>query len=115
MQRETESKKTSTSTHQTQTQSNLIMYRTLSDLRNRINQLIEKQGEDAPCAAFVFTKEDVFVSNYEGGDIVEEYLNDDDTDEVLVEVGECDYIYEQVCEIIDDEVARLKIKQSIKK
>lgn len=36
------------------------MYRTLSQLRDSINELIEQQGEDAPVAAFVFTNEDVF-------------------------------------------------------
>ena len=61
------------------------MYRSLADLRDRVNQLIVEQGEDAPCAAFVFTKNDVFVANYDEGDIVEEYLNAEDTDEVLLE------------------------------
>ncbi len=35
------------------------MFRTLSELRDSINSMIESQGENAPCAAFVFTKEDV--------------------------------------------------------
>jgi hypothetical protein len=86
------------------------MYRSLADLRDRVNQLIVEQGEDAPCAAFVFTKNDVFVANYDEGDIVEEYLNAEDTDEVLLELGGCDYIYEQVGEIIDDEVRRIRNK-----
>ena len=87
------------------------MYRTLSQLRDSINSMIEQQGEDAPCAAFVFTKNDViYYENGEDGfpDLNEEkFLNDDDTDEVLVEVGGCDYIYEQVCEIIEDEVSQI--------
>ena len=41
------------------------MYRTLSELRDTINQLIESQGEDAGCAAFVFTQNDVFEHNEE--------------------------------------------------
>jgi hypothetical protein len=90
------------------------MYRTLSQLRDSINSMIEQQGEDAPCAAFVFTKNDViYYENGEDGfpDLNEEkFLNDDDTDEVLVEVGGCDYIYEQVCEIIEDEVSRVRNK-----
>ena len=89
------------------------MYRSLSDLRNRIDQLIVEQGEYAPVAAFVFTKSDVFVSNYEEGDIVEEYLNEEDTDDVLTEVGGSDYIYEQIGEIIDDEVRRVRNKQAV--
>jgi hypothetical protein len=91
------------------------MYRTLSELRDSINQLIDQQGEDATCAAFIFTKEDVFYYEIgEGGDVDfnEAYtLNCDDTDEVLNQVGGCDYIYEQVNEIIDDEVRRVRKKK----
>lgn len=91
------------------------MYRTLSQLRDSINNLIETQGEDAPVAAFVFTKNDVFYHNIgEDGfpDLNnEEYLSDEDSDEVLTELGGCDYIYEQVNEIIDDEVRRIRSKQ----
>ena len=93
------------------------MYRTLKDLKDRIDQLIEDQGEDASCAAFVFTKNDVFYyqmnddgTNLEEGEV---YLNDEDTDEVLSNVGGCDYIYEQIGEIIDDEVRRLKHSQTV--
>ncbi len=87
------------------------MYRTLSELRNSIDNLIEQQGSDAPVAAFVFTKEDVFFYPKDENGIedldTQEHLNADDTDDVLTEVGGCDYIYEQVFEIIDDEVRRV--------
>lgn len=93
------------------------MYRTLSDLRDSINQLIEQQGENATCAAFIFTKNDViYYEADEDGfpDLNEEkFLNDADTDEVLLEVGGCDYIYEQVNEIIEDEVLRVRKKQGV--
>jgi len=91
------------------------MYRTLSELKRSVDQLIEQQGEDAPCAAFVFTKEDVFYypigeDGFEDLD-TQERLSDFDTDDVLTELGGCDYIYEQVFEIIDDEVKRVRNKQ----
>jgi hypothetical protein len=91
------------------------MYRSLATLRHQITKLIEEQGEDAPCAAFVFTKNDVFY--YEDGedgfpDLDEEKrLSDDDTDDVLIEVGCNDYIYEQVNDIIEDEVRRVRRKK----
>jgi len=93
------------------------MYRTLSQLRDSINQLIEQQGEDAPVAAFIFTKNDVIHYN-EGDDGFpnldeEKFLNDEDTDEVLVDLGGCDYIYEQVNEIIEDEVKRVRNKVTV--
>ena len=93
-----------------------IMYRTLSELRNSINQLIEQQGENAPCAAFVFTKNDVFYYEMDEDGFEklneEKSLSDDDTDDVLTELGRCDYIYEQVGEVIDDEVRRVRNKVS---
>ena len=72
------------------------MYRSLATLRYQITKLIEQQGEDAPVAAFIFTKNDVFY--YEDGDDgfpnlnEEKSLSDDDTDDVLIELGGCDYI-----------------------
>ena len=73
------------------------MYYTLSQLRDAINRKIVEQGEDAPVAAFVFTKNDVFYHNIgEDGfpDLNnEEYLSDEDSDEVLTKLGGCDYIY----------------------
>jgi hypothetical protein len=93
-----------------------IMYRTLSELRDSINNLIDAQGGDAPCAAFVFTKEDVFFYPKDENGIedldTQEHLNVDDTDDVLIELGGCDYIYEQVFEIIDDEIRRVRNKVS---
>jgi hypothetical protein len=87
------------------------MYRTLGELQESVNRLIENQGKDAPVAAFVFTKEDVFYypigeDGFEDLD-TQEHLNAEDTDDVLTEVGGCDYIYEQVFEIIEDEVRRV--------
>ena len=93
------------------------MYRTLSELKQSVERLIEQQGEDAPVAAFVFTKEDVFYYNIgeDGFENLDEQvrLNAEDTDDVLTELGGCDYIYEQVFEIIDDEVKRVRNKQGV--
>lgn len=90
------------------------MYRSLSDLRNSVNNLIEQQGENAPVAAFIFTKNDVFYyeMNNDGTNLLEfeNHLNDEDTDEVLNRVGNFDYIYEQIGEVIDDEVKRIRKK-----
>jgi hypothetical protein len=111
LQGETQSKKTSIAAHQTQTQSNL-MYRNLANLKQRVDDLIATYGEDAYVAAFVFSPADVFTMDE---DFVEQYLPDEDACEVLYEVGNTDYIYQVIGECIDDEVVRLKLKQSIKK
>ena len=82
------------------------MYRTLSELRDSINQLIESQGENAACAAFVFTQHDVF--EYNGEDNQEQYFPTLFTQDVLADVGGSDYIYEQIGEVIDDAICLRK-------
>jgi len=87
------------------------MYRTLSELRDSINRMIESQGEDAVCAAFVFTKNDVFEYNEEIGDSLEEVRHFPEvfTQDVLADVGGCDYIYEQIGDVLEDSI-RLRKK-----
>ena len=93
------------------------MYRTLAELRDSVNRMIDEQGDNAPCAGFVFTKDDVFHYGVDEDGFpnldVTYHLNDEDTDEVLTEVGGCDYIYEQILEIIDDEVRRVRNKKAV--
>jgi len=78
------------------------MFRTLSELRDSINQMIERQGEDAGCAAFVFTQDDVFEIVGENCDEVR--FSKELTEDVLCDVGGSDYIYEQIGEVIDDSI-----------
>lgn len=82
------------------------MYRTLSELRDSINELIEQQGENAPCAAFVFTGNDVF--EYDEETDQENCLPRSITESVLTMVGGSDYIYEQIGELIDDSIRMRK-------
>jgi|11BtaG_2_1085332.scaffolds.fasta_scaffold02499_2 hypothetical protein len=82
------------------------MYHTLSKLKDQVNQLIEQQGENATCASFIYTKEDVFYFEDVSND--ELYLSQDDSDQVLFEVGNTDDIYTQIGELIDDEVGRVQ-------
>jgi len=78
------------------------MFRTLSELRDSINQMIERQGENAVCAAFVFTQDDVFEIVGENCDEVR--FSKELTEDVLADVGGSDYIYEQIGEVIDDSI-----------
>ena len=93
------------------------MYRTLNRLHQDVLRLIEEQGENAPVAAFIFTKNDVFYYEMDDDGVnlqqLECHLDDEETDEVLTELGGCDYIYEQVAEIIDDEVRRIRIRNKV--
>ena len=83
------------------------MYRTLSELRDSINCMIESQGEGAVCAAFVFTQHDVFEFNEDTNQ--DDYFPSLFTQDVLADVGGSSYIYEQVGEMIDDAI-RLRKK-----
>ena len=87
------------------------MYRTLSELKDQVNSLIEQQGENATCASFIYTKEDVFY--YNNVEDVEVYLPVDDANQVLNEVGDTDYIYQQIHELIEDEVSRIRRKKEV--
>lgn len=78
------------------------MYRTLSELRDTVNRMIEQQGENAGCAAFVFTQNDVFEYNEE---MTEEHRFPElFTEDVLADVGGCDYIYEQIGDVLEDSI-----------
>ena len=82
------------------------MFRTLSELRDTLNKMIESQGENAPCAAFVFTRHDVFEYNEETNQ--EDYFSSLFTQDVLSDVGGSSYIYEQVGEMIDGSISYRK-------
>ena len=75
---------------------------TLSQLKQRIDKLIEDQGEESPVAAFIYTKEDVV--QYD--DDFNEVEIEDDTiiEDVLYNVEDTDYIYTQIQDSIDDEL-----------
>jgi transcriptional/translational regulatory protein YebC/TACO1 len=83
------------------------MYRTLGELRDSLDRMIESQGENAGCAAFVFTQHDVFEFNEETNQ--DDYFPTLFTQDVLADVGGSSYIYEQVGEVIDDAI-RLRKK-----
>lgn len=87
------------------------MARTLQQLKESIETLIEQQGKDAPVAAFIFTQEDVFEMD-ENCNQVNFPLDDSAT--VLNEVEDADYIFQQVFECIDDEIRRIKIARKQK-
>ncbi len=82
------------------------MFRTLSELRDSINSMIDAQGENAPCAAFVFTQHDVFEFNEDTNQ--DDYFPSLFTQDVLADVGGSSYIYEQVGEMIDDAISLRK-------
>ena len=39
---------------------------TLKQLQDRVNSMIKEQGEDAECAAWIYTKEDIHMKDENG-------------------------------------------------
>ena len=76
---------------------------TLKELQERVNQMIEQQGEDAPCAAWIYTKNDCHLKD-EDGEI--DYNNNVEDVEVLqrifYQVGDSDYIYQTIQDEVDE-------------
>ena len=71
------------------------MNRTLQQLKESVDRLIEEQGAEASCAAFIFTKEDVF-------DVQGEYFNEEITNKVLNDLDETDYVLRKAFDCIED-------------
>ena len=84
------------------------MYYTLSELRDSINRKIVEQGESAPVAAFIFTRDDVTTQDDDCNEVT---YSDGIVEEVLIGVGDSSYIYLQVLEQIDDEIKEV-LKQT---
>ena len=76
---------------------------TLKQLQERVNKLIENQGEDAHCAAWIYTKEDCYLRDVDG-----ELNYDLNVDEpflvrsIMRDVADNDYIYQIIQESVDE-------------
>ena len=81
------------------------MYCTLSQLRDCINQKIVEQGEAAPVAAFIFSGNDVVTEDNDCNEIT---YPDGVVQEVLIGIGDSDYIYEMIWDKIQIEIAEVK-------
>ena len=76
---------------------------TLSQLRDRVNKLIEQQGDDAHCAAWIYTKEDCYLRDVD--DVLNYDLNVDEpevVERIFGDVGNIDYIYQVIQECVDE-------------
>ena len=76
---------------------------TLKELRDRVNQMIENQGEDAHCAAWIYTKEDCHLKDEDGNNDYDNTVEDPDVIErIFDDVGNIDYIYQVIQECVDE-------------
>ena len=76
---------------------------TLKQLADRVNSMIKDQGEDAECAAWVYTKEDIHVKDENGEvDYDVQVENPALIARIFDDVGNIDYIYQVIQECVDE-------------
>ena len=75
---------------------------TLWHLQQRVNKLIEQQGEDAHCAAWIYTKDDVCNITDDGDEVYPCEGNPELTERIFNDVGNIDYIYTVIQECVDE-------------
>ena len=76
---------------------------TLKQLQERVNKLIEQQGEDAHCGAWIYTAEDCMIRD---PDDEPKFLPKEVTPElserIFNDVGNIDHIYTVIQECVDE-------------
>ena len=78
---------------------------TLKELKDRVNKLIEQQGEDADCGAWIYTKEDCHLKDENGEFDYDNVVEDPELIErIFDDVGNSDYIYQIIQECVDEAV-----------
>ena len=81
----------------------VLLNYTLSQLRDRVNNLIKVQGEDAHCAAWIYTKEDCHLKDENGEIDYDNVVEDPEVvDRIFDDVGNIDYIYQVIQECVDE-------------
>ena len=76
---------------------------TLSQLRDRVNSMIAQQGEDAHCAAWIYTKEDIHMKDENGEVDWDSEINDPElVARIFDDVGQIDYIYTVIQDCVDE-------------
>ena len=76
---------------------------TLKQLQDRVNSMIKEQGEDAECAAWIYTKEDIHMKD-ENGEIDYDIEVEDPAliARIFDDVENIDYIYQVIQEAVDE-------------
>ena len=78
----------------------------LKDLQERVNKLIKEQGEDAECAAWIYTKEDIHMKDENGEVDWDIEVNDPAlVARIFDDVGQIDYIYTVIQDCVDEGTA----------
>ena len=86
---------------------------TLKQLQDRVSSMIKEQGEDAECAAWIYTKHDCHLKDEDGNTDYQNNVEDPAlVRRIFDDVGNIDYIYQviQECvdEVVEEEIAATK-------
>ena len=75
----------------------------LKALKARVDNLIEQQGEDAECAAWIYTKNDCHLKDEDGEFDYDNVVEDPEVlARIFDDVGNIDYIYQVIQESVDE-------------
>lgn len=75
---------------------------TLKQLQDRVNRLVEQQGEDAHCAAWIYTAEDCQLWDNDSEPNYVALNNPELAERIFDDVGNIDYIYQVIQECVDE-------------
>ena len=78
---------------------------TLKQLQERVNLMVELQGENEVCAAWIYTKEDIHLKDENGEVDYDNEVNDPElVERIFNDVGQIDYIYTVIQDCVDEVV-----------
>jgi len=77
---------------------------TLQQLKDRVNTLIEQQGPEAYCAAWIYTAEDCAIVDDDGEHNFVAVDDKELSEKIFNDVGNIDYIYQVIQECVDEVV-----------
>ena len=75
---------------------------TLKQLQERVNRLVEQQGEDAYCGAWIYTAEDCVVYDENDEPQYPAHFDRELSERIFNEVGNIDHIYTVIQECVDE-------------
>ena len=77
---------------------------TLKELKDRVNRLIEQQGEDADCAAWIYTSEDCMIRDKDDDEpkFLPDEIKPELAERIFNDVGNIDYIYTVIQDCVDE-------------
>ena len=75
---------------------------TLKQLQDRINLMVEIQGENAPCAAWIYTAEDCMIRDKNNEPTYPCDKHPELAERIFNDVGNIDYIYQVIQECVDE-------------